>query len=191
MPGATVWVQRQINFLAPLACLWMARETFTLQMKITIAYKNGGPELLPVQLWLAPGATCGIIIAGKGYDGDAPDLLAYPSDVWLDKNGNVFIADGTNYRVQEYTVQSTIDSTYIPMVPGNYSATVFAISGCSAISNLITVYPYVTPQVSVNRPTGKICAGSFVTFHAVSANGGTAPSFQWEINGVIVGTDNA
>lgn len=67
------------------------------------------------------------------------------------------------------------------------------ISNPVATSNIITVTinPSVVPVVSINSSeTGPICTGTNVTFSATPVNGGNSPTYQWKINGNIVGTNN-
>ena len=69
-----------------------------------------------------------------------------------------------------------------------------ANGGCPAAnSNVInmTVDPLLTPSVSITSDNiGAICPGEQVIFRAYPTYGGTAPSFQWQINGVNVGTNS-
>lgn len=55
----------------------------------------------------------------------------------------------------------------------------------SATSNAlaITVNPPVTPAITIAGPTNAICANTPATFIVDPANGGTAPAFQWLVNG--------
>ncbi len=56
----------------------------------------------------------------------------------------------------------------------------------------ITINATVTPSVSIAAsPTGTICTGTSVTFTATPTNGGTTPSYQWQLNGSNVGTNSA
>lgn len=67
-------------------------------------------------------------------------------------------------------------------------------SPVSVTSNAITmtVNPFVASSVSISaNPGNTICAGSNVTFTATPSNGGTAPAYQWKLNGVNVGTNSA
>ncbi|MFZ4521896.1 MAG: FISUMP domain-containing protein [Bacteroidales bacterium] len=55
----------------------------------------------------------------------------------------------------------------------------------------ITVNVAVAAGVSISsNPSGSFCAGTLVTFTAVPTNGGSSPSYQWKVNGVIAGTNN-
>lgn len=55
----------------------------------------------------------------------------------------------------------------------------------TATSNSITatVHPVVTPSVSFFLPNTTICEGNSLTSECHTVNGGTAPSYQWTING--------
>lgn len=64
----------------------------------------------------------------------------------------------------------------------------------AATSNTITavVNPNVTPSVTISTGTVfPVCSGDNVTFTSIAVNGGSAPGFQWRINGVNVVGANA
>jgi Secretion system C-terminal sorting domain len=64
-------------------------------------------------------------------------------------------------------------------------------STTTATSNAVTatVSPTVTPTLSIAPSATTICGGTNVTFTATAVNGGSAPSYQWKVNGVNAGTD--
>ncbi len=66
------------------------------------------------------------------------------------------------------------------------------LTSATAASNTIAmqVNPNVTPAVLVSaNPAGQICTGTMVSFTAVPSNGGTAPAYQWKLNGTNVGVN--
>ncbi|NTW33820.1 MAG: hypothetical protein HGB12_14575, partial [Bacteroidetes bacterium] len=60
-------------------------------------------------------------------------------------------------------------------------------------SNVITmnVNPNLLASISIATSEDTICTGNSVTFTASPVNGGTLPSYQWVLNGVNTGSDNA
>jgi hypothetical protein len=56
---------------------------------------------------------------------------------------------------------------------------------------VVTVTPTVVPTVSISAtPSGNVCAGSLAEFTAVAVNGGTAPFYQWQVNGIRSGSNS-
>ncbi len=52
---------------------------------------------------------------------------------------------------------------------------------------VITVNLFVTPTVSIFTGIGNtLCEGSITTFHALTTNGGSLPSYLWKVNGITV-----
>lgn len=61
-----------------------------------------------------------------------------------------------------------------------------------ATSNIITmvINPVTVPGIIISTPFTNICGGALTTFTAVTTNGGTAPSYQWQVNGINVGVNS-
>src|SRR4029453_7927597 len=49
----------------------------------------------------------------------------------------------------------------------------------------------VTPTVTIAPDQNPVCQGTTVTFQATSTDGGSAPIYQWQVNGANVGTNSA
>lgn len=80
--------------------------------------------------------------------------------------------------------------------PGTYTVTATnPATGC--ISNMsgsavISVIPTVTPSVTITvSPNDTVCTGVLTTYTATPLNGGSAPTYQWLVNGVIAGSGSS
>jgi len=142
-----------------------------------------------VQMW-PPGASSGITVAGDGFIGDRPGSFSDPGDLFIDKKGNLYVADEGNYRVQKWSPQYIIDSVYSPAAPGIYTASVTNAGGCTATSNSLTIYPMVTPALTIGTPALSSCNGMLVAFTATPVNGGNQAFYQWQVNGVSTGSNS-
>jgi len=78
-----------------------------------------------------------------------------------------------------------------PSVTTSYILTASNSGSCTANDTVIvSVIPIGTPDLSISTPVTTICSGSNVTFTAIANNGGTAPAYQWQVNGINVGTNS-
>ena len=73
------------------------------------------------------------------------------------------------------------------------TSTANCASPTAATSNSITVIvnPTVVPTVNITGTAMPICVGTSATFTATVQNAGTAPGYQWKLNGNNVGTGSA
>ncbi|HXB41183.1 MAG TPA: gliding motility-associated C-terminal domain-containing protein [Bacteroidia bacterium] len=70
--------------------------------------------------------------------------------------------------------------------PGNYTFTLQATNGSGSATGTqtIVVLPMVTPSAVVTGPVSTVCAGTNICFTVTPTNGGSAPTYQWQVNGV-------
>jgi hypothetical protein len=103
-----------------------------------------------------------------------------PTYQWF--NGTTAISGATNatYSATGLANGSTIS---VRMVSNANCASTTPVTSNTVI---MTVATSVTPTVIVNPGTISICAGQVANFTAVPGNGGTAPTYQWRINGINV-----
>jgi len=91
--------------------------------------------------------------------------------------------DGISYSSSSFVVGRTY---YVRVL--NASATIHTLSFAIC---LIGPPPVAcTPSVAINASATSICQGQSVVFTATPTNGGTAPSYQWKVNGNNVGTNS-
>jgi hypothetical protein len=82
------------------------------------------------------------------------------------------------------TVSPSTTTNYFVRAAGTCNTTTCA-------SQIVTVNPVVNASVIVFSSANPICAGDLVTFFAFPTNGGTAPAYQWKVNGFNVGTNSS
>lgn len=105
-----------------------------------------------------------------------------PTYQWQLNGSNVGGATSSTYTT---SALSNGDVVTCVMTSGLSCAT-----GSPATSNPITITVSASVVASVSiaaSPTGAICAGQSVTFTATPTNGGTTPTYQWQVNGANIG----
>lgn len=72
-----------------------------------------------------------------------------------------------------------------------FYVTITNSTGCSAIDSVtITVNTPSTPGITISTTKQSICSNTPAVFTAIAINGGTAPVFQWQKNGITVGSNS-
>ena len=106
-------------------------------------------------------------------DGESVELTA--------SGGNTFL-----WSSGATTSSITVEAT------DNYSVTVSNSPNCTAsTTETVMVEPVVQPAVSITVGNQLICGGTSTNFTATTINEGNQPNFQWQINGLDVGTDTS
>ena len=107
------------------------------------------------------GSTTPIVIAGgPTLYGSGPRQLEVPIGLITDENGNMYVADANNNRIQKFA--NNLSLTSIAATPGVYEATVKTFAGGSSTTNEITVAVCNTPPTFTNgnNPGFSICQDS-------------------------------
>lgn len=82
-----------------------------------------------------------------------------------------------------------------PTTVGKYMITLKTQSPCCGWSKIDTFYvdvvPFLSTDVFVSCSDPVICQGEQSTFYALPLNGGAAPGYQWNLNGLGVGGETA
>ena len=135
--------------------------------------------LLPVSISIA--ASANPVCAGTPVTYTATPLNggAVPAYQWKVNGTNVPGATNATYQ-------------YIPANGNTLTCVLISGEACStgnpAVSNAVTmmVNPMLPVSVSISASANPVCAGTMVTYTARPVNGGTNPSYQWQVNGTEV-----
>ncbi len=81
-----------------------------------------------------------------------------------------------------YSTSALLNSSSVSV---QMHSTALCATTANVTSNAIsmTVVPNSTPTVSIAATQSTICSGNSVTFTATPTNGGSAPGYQWKLNG--------
>jgi hypothetical protein len=154
----------------------------------SITYVNGtftvNPNL-PASVSIAASATT--ICSGTSVTFTATQTNGgtTPSYQWKLNGSNV----GSNSAT--YTSTTLANNDLVTVVMTSNASPCLTSSPATSNTVTMTVNPNLPASVSIGASATTICSGTSVTFTATPTNGGTAPSYQWKLNGSNVGTDSA
>ncbi len=96
----------------------------------------------------------------------------------------------TNTGIYSGVTTSSMTLTAPTVVQNGYLYSVVVSNGCGAsatsTNSTLTIYPYVTPTISISAGANNICSGTNVTFSSSTGNPGGGPTFQWYKNNVAI-----
>lgn len=117
--------------------------------------------------------------------------------VFTPKTTNGGTAPTFQWRVNGSIVSTGSTFSYFPSDNDSLSVIMTSNAVCPLPATVMDgmrmqVITSATPTVAITPSTGTndICPGTSVTFRSAITAGGTAPTYSWQRNGVIVGTDS-
>ena len=116
--------------------------------------------------------------ATVGNGGNSPSLQ------WKVNGVNVANATTTTFTTSTLTSSDVVTVVMTPDQSGGNTCINPAPVTSNSLS--VTVSSSLTASVNVSASSTSICAGGMVTFTATATNGGSAPTYQWRVNGVNV-----
>lgn len=111
---------------------------------------------------------------------------AGPSPVYVWKLNNTAVGTNSN----SFTSSTLSDGDNITCIVTSNSSCSMGLRDTSDGIKMI-VYPWLTPAISISSSQDNICPGTNVVFNAKPLNGGSTPSYRWQVNGIDAGTNNA
>ena len=170
-------------------------DIITCVMTSSLSCATGSPVISnSINMAVNTGAAAGISISanpsGTICSGSSVTFTAMPinggTPVYQWKKNGANITGATNSTFTSSTLTNGDAITCI------MTSNLFCATGSPATSNSITISVNPGVSASVNiiaSPAEIVCIGSNITFTATPTNGGNTPSYQWQVNGVDVGTD--
>ena len=138
------------------------------------AYTGSQPQASPVAIITGVPVSCGSsVLSSASSINDSGTIISYQWQL----NGNK-ISGATSV-----TYTATLSGDYTVLLTNSYNWT--AISMVYPVS----INPVLPVSVTITASYNPVYAGTSVTFTATPINGGTTPIYQWNVNGLNVGTN--
>jgi Zn-dependent metalloprotease len=168
-------------------------DIITCEMTSSITCVTGSPATSnPITMTVDPYAAASVIISANPGNTICPGTSVTftatannggtsPTYQW--KMNGTNLSGATN---STYTSAALANSDIITCV---MTSSVTCVTGSPATSNPITmtVNAYVAASIIISaNPGNAICAGTSVIFTATAINGGTTPTYQWNLNGTDI-----
>lgn len=162
--------------------------TCALQNKVTsnsITVKISGSATPSIQITTPSATICnGVPVT---FTSTAVNAGASPSYQWL-VNGNAIPA-ADKYTFTTSALQNGDIVSCNMTVDASFTC---ALQKQATSNNLsVTVVDKLPPTVTISAPGQVICAGSPIAFTATVTNAGASPLYQWLVNDIQVGNNNA
>jgi sugar lactone lactonase YvrE len=159
-------------------------------------YIAEGGTVNRVKKWI-PGSNEGEVIAGGVSAGAGTELLNTPSNAMVDENGNLFVADMNNFRVQRFSLVDSVHSI-TPNTVGNYNAMILSFGSCMVMSPSINMNIGAIPndpivadkKYCINERSTPLTAGPGKLLWYTNASGGIGDSIAPTPQTSVVGTTN-
>lgn len=109
---------------------------------------------------------------------------------WQQNTGTGFVNITNNANISGATTNS-LQLINLPIAWNGYEYRCNVNGTLNSVVNKLNIIgTAVTPTVSITTSTTNICTGTNVIFSSTMTNGGSSPSYQWQINGFDVGTNS-
>jgi hypothetical protein len=167
-----------------VSCILTSSETCTSNNPASsIQYPVSVSPLLPVSITISPSANPFCVGNPVTFTATPANGGTTPSYQWKVNGVNA----GTNSPSYTYNPANG-DQVYCILTS---SEPCTSNNPASSITITMVENNSLPAGVSIAASSNPFCPGSSVTFTATPVNGGSAPSYQWKVNGVNVGTNSS